>query len=166
MTGNTEPNEKQKAAAELIRVRLKQAFIMMYYVCLMAVAGLYILAFAYKIPVDRMRRQIVESTEQFEVEPHPYSFSANPVDNLTDGYMLLAAGRENTENIWLSSVNIWIDGFEEQTPNKALVAIYKYDQEPDSSFSYSRYWHGYLIFLKPALCFFNYAQIRYLMSAL
>jgi len=166
MTNINELNEKQKAAAELIRKRLKQVLILMYYVCLMAVAGLYILAFAYKIPADRMRQQIVESTEQFEVEPHPYSFSANPVDNLTDGYMLLAAGRDNTDNIWLSAVNIWIDGYEEKMPNQALVEIYKYEQEPDSSFSYSRYWHGYLIFLKPVLCFFNYAQIRYLMSAL
>lgn len=28
--------------------------------------------------------------------------------------------------------------------------------------NYARYWHGYLVFLRPMLCFFNYLQIRYI----
>lgn len=31
---------------------------------------------------------------------------------------------------------------------------------------YPRYWHGYMIFLKPLLCIFDIAQIRLLMMCL
>lgn len=32
--------------------------------------------------------------------------------------------------------------------------------EAEESFEYAKYWHGYLIFLRPLLLFFNYFQIR------
>lgn len=33
------------------------------------------------------------------------------------------------------------------------------DNKVDESFEYARYWHGYLIFLRPMLVLFNYSQI-------
>jgi len=44
------------------------------------------------------------------------------------------------------------------TPVNILAIAIDDDKLPNAE--YSRYWHGYLIFLRPLLFFFNYSQIR------
>lgn len=34
------------------------------------------------------------------------------------------------------------------------------NKDVEESFEYARYWHGYLVFLRPALVIFNIGQIR------
>lgn len=49
---------------------------------------------------------------------------------------------------------------------KELIDFVNEKESVDESFEYPRYWHGYLIILKPLLLFMNYNQIRYLIFAL
>ena len=47
-----------------------------------------------------------------------------------------------------------------------LIDFVNENENIDESFEYSRYWHGYLIILKPLLLIMNYNQIRYLFFTL
>lgn len=138
------------------------------YVAVMAIVGYLLLALVYCIPVEWMYQHMVDSTVQFAAETHPYNMADNPVDNLTDSYMLLAASHVDTEGPWKAAMDVRITGYEDQLPPNALVSIYRDGEDPtiETEFSYARYWHGYLVVLKPLLCLFNYGEIRYLMSAL
>lgn len=49
---------------------------------------------------------------------------------------------------------------------KELMDFMNDKESVDESFEYPRYWHGYLIILKPLLLIMNYNQIRYLMFIL
>lgn len=151
-----------------IQLIIYKILIPILYVAVMAIIGYLLLALVYCIPVEWMYQHMVDSTTQFAAETHPYNMADNPVDNLTDSYMLLAASHEDTESPWKAAMDICITGYEDELPPRALVSIYRDGDEPtvDTEFSYARYWHGYLIVLKPLLCLFNYGEIRYLMSAL
>lgn len=52
---------------------------------------------------------------------------------------------------------------EGKNPAETLVSVYSQEETRDviKSYSYGRYWHGYLLFLKPLLVFLNYGEIRY-----
>ncbi len=48
-----------------------------------------------------------------------------------------------------------------------IIELYdmSHSEEVYESFEYARYWHGYLIFLRPLLVLFNYQQLEILFSA-
>lgn len=48
-------------------------------------------------------------------------------------------------------------------PYETLLSLYTNSAADLHSETYARYWHGYLIFLKPLLLLFDYSSIRYLL---
>ena len=48
---------------------------------------------------------------------------------------------------------------------QVIVSCYGEGETPDMIVSYGRYWHGYMLTLKPLLSVFNYSQIRVVNAA-
>ena len=88
------------------------------------------------------------------------------LDNFTDALMLLTASHPNTGNVWKDAVCASRLEKEGANTKNTLLYVYKDDGTDTYSISYARYWHGYLVFLKPLLLFFNYGQIRSLLMFL
>lgn len=97
------------------------------------------LLLVYTIPNSAVEKNIEKSSVVFEAEGNypVLNFgdkSASQLDNFTDSLMIKGASKGN----------------------KGVV----YESMDNSD--YPRYWHGYLIFLRPLLVFFSYGSIRQL----
>ena len=148
-------------------------------------AGFALLAAAYALPASAMQDECYESVHVFlpeeRVDRDP--LTGHSQANFTDALFLLEAAYQGEEsrlnqtvaNYFRATPGLYNGTFEKTegliffgeeyvNPAKTMVDLYVY--EADSiRVSYSRYWHGYLIFLKPLLCLFNYTQIRLLWFA-
>lgn len=130
--------------------------------------GFVLLVFAYMLPTEPMKAHILESIEVFYTESvYPQvvaGFKSSQLDNETDAIMLLDAiyenGEENAVQKAAKVPRIYIDG--EHSGCRTLVRNIWEGEKTGGIMDYGRYWHGYLIFLKPLLLVFNYAEIRYL----
>lgn len=85
-------------------------------------------------------------------------------DNFTDAIMLLNAENANDENVFIEALKVERITSGDQLPTDTLIALHTGAEQEYEISSYARYWHGYLVFLKPMLLFFNYQQIRDLLS--
>ena len=130
--------------------------------------GLISLTLVYLLPTERMEQNVKSSMDIFYTEsvyPQQVSgYKATQLDNETDAIMLLGAiydgGNYSAIKQAMRAARVDIS----DVPSKCNVLI-KYaweNQEPDSVSEYSRYWHGYMLWLKPLLLFFDYADIRML----
>ncbi len=152
---------------------------------LCVVLGFVLLALAYLLPVSAMQDECYESLHAFLPEEIVKTdpLSGHDQDNFTDALLLLEAAYPGTEsltervigNYFLATPGlvgasfpdregIMFFGEEYVNPIKSFLDLYGYENG-GRSMSYSRYWHGYLVFLKPLLCLFNYDQIRLLYFA-
>ena len=123
-------------------------------------AGAVLLTAVYSIPYDAIRDNIISSAEILNEEgPYPdeYSWCMSELDNFTDGIMLSEACCE-TEGSALSRAM----SSERYMLYYGWAGIFFYlGISPIESFdSYARYWHGYLVTLKPLLTITDYSGIR------
>ena len=135
----------------------------------LALIGYILLVAVYCIPTSKMEVQMKESCDVFGKEGSYISMMSSPnskLDNFTDALMLLTASHPNTGNVWKDAV--CASRLEKGGANtkNTLLYVFKDDGTDTYSISYARYWHGYLVFLKPLLLFFNYGQIRSLLMFL
>lgn len=123
------------------------------------------LSLVYAIPTSAMGKQLNESKTIMEKESfYPSLYARQGIkasyDNFTVYYMLNLAAQ--------SGPNPFVEAlksnqyFLEQNPSEALEKAIA----GESNGSYMRYWHGYLVFLKPLLLVFNIVQIRLLCQTL
>lgn len=144
---------------------MKKKSINILILCIVLIATFFTsMSVCYMIPNNRIRWHVQESVEQFKNEgQYPRLFFGTPaaqLDNFTDAWMLnIALSADNDNPIKSSLRNDYMssDGDKVQMLEKAAY-------NPDDTIlgSYSRYWHGYLVFLRPLLLVFNYSEIRFL----
>ena len=136
-------------------------------IIVLGIIGLLLMAVVYCIPASYMQKGLEESAIIIEDEgarPYMMSSESSALDNFTDALMMLTAGHDSAdENAWSASMKCGRDKAEDLAPDETLVYIYKDKGKDCFNVEYPRYWHGYLLFLKPLLCFFNYGNIRYIM---
>ncbi len=133
-----------------------------------SVAGLAAIMTVSLIPNHLLSDHLHDSAETFEREgyrPELTPYISSELDNFTDALMLETAAQEIDETIikkaLLSYRYVGIQDGKELDPVETFSAYYgKKDNIEFAESTYARYWHGYLILLKPALIFFNYPQIR------
>ena len=149
----------------------------------LVLGGYLLLVIAYSLPTEKISENAAEAAMVFNNEgPYRqlnfgggrkeiYSFmdsmqlSGNSTqDNFTDAIMLLNAEHPNDESVFVESLKVERVTSENQLPTDTLIALHTGAEQEYGTGSYARYWHGYLIFLKPLLLFFNYQQIRYFLS--
>ncbi len=124
------------------------------------------------IPKKYIKNNVEDSIEVLLVEGHSppakvaYRFL---LDNYTDAIMLDTAYSMDSNNLLESTMfmrrgyragaNLTLNSID--TPDIPIDNLEANISETNTSyFEYFRYWHGYMIFLRPLLVFFNYSEIR------
>ena len=127
--------------------------------------GYLLLALVYCIPSEKFLMGGANSIQIFQQEgTYPTIMSGYPnsqLDNYTDGSMLNNAIYAGAENPFNKAAACYRYQYEEQNPMESFIS-YLWMDESYSVTSCPRYWHGFLIILKPLLTFMNYSDIRVL----
>ena len=146
---------------------LKKLLTLLIVLCGSIALGYLLLVLVYCIPTKKMEINLKESAAIF-VEEGTYpqkinSYIDSRLDNWTDSLMLLTAVREDSEPAYISAALNSRNLISDKNPCESLIQIYA-EKNTDNlkSVKYGRYWHGYLVFLKPLLLFFDYGEIRYI----
>lgn len=127
-----------------------------------------LMVLVYCIPTERIKENVQNSMTIYETEGDYYYWApeiqSSRLDNFTDALMLNIAMYDNSDSAVKKAMNnSYIAYSDSSSQTVALDRIINHKQEgEDNIINYSRYWHGYLIWLKPALCFFSMSEIRYI----
>lgn len=136
-------------------------------VCLLA--GFLLMIGVYMLPTGRMKSHVAESDEIFNYEGiYPqlmHGMKSSQLDNYTDALMYATAIHPgNGKILWKAMYNARYEY--EDTDMVQSLNDYANDasgKEPlRYEIGYARYWHGYLVILKPLLLFLNVSEIRLL----
>jgi hypothetical protein len=150
-------------------VNIRRILISGLVVILSALLGVVLMCAVYALPVSTIIDNVKESASVFEKEGagpklSQYSYYT-ALDNFTDALMLLNASNAEKDTLLNRALlnyrqEVIMEG-EELNPCESLVAMYcSEDVYNISTRTYPRYWHGYLIVLKPLLSVMNYQTIR------
>lgn len=163
---------------------LKRVLISAIILLCASLIGIGLLCGVYLLPVDRMNVHVSKDIdiivnegdypafgEGVFVRMHPYNINFETFflnnrgmarDNFTDAIMLGNAISNPQEKPLLDrALQVYRGDAVECQPIQSLKV--QLENENDSVMtSYPRYWHGYLVILKPLLLIFTYTQIRYL----
>ena len=127
------------------------------------VLGTLLLIGVFSIPTDRMYNNVKESTYIFDLEgtyPAIDKQISKKLDNYTDGLMLSEAVYNKEEvSVVEKAMAVYQPVIKDYSPDYTL-SIYMSKDGDYSDGSYKRYWHGFLIILKPLLLCCNYLGIR------
>ena len=125
---------------------------------------------AYALPGGPVRAHLEPSAQTIIQEglyPSYFGFKLFQMDNYTDTLMLMeAATADETDPLTAMMTNTAynVDNFETLGEDLAryLEARAAGENAPADlePFSYARYWHGYMIWLRPLLCLMPYSGVR------
>lgn len=135
------------------------------------IVGFVLLLAVFALPVEPMAQNVLASIPAFNGEwarEDSYEtlvpgYRGTQLDNSTDSAMLLHAIHENAEPITMRVA----EGYRYVADGNAFAALLAYGKSGGADLPanpIARYWHGYLVFLKPLLCFMSYLDIRMLLS--
>ena len=123
--------------------------------------GFVALLLVYAIPAHMVKAESAIKT--FSAEgPGPIlheGYISTRLDNYSDSWMINTAQYEGPEPLGHKALLNYHYEKEGKTPFDSFILSIEAKNEM-KSVSYARYWHGYLLILKPLLCFFDYATIR------
>lgn len=127
--------------------------------------GFYLLVLAYLIPINKIKENVRTSIFTFYKEQVYYmtveKYEGTKLDNYTDAIMLSNAMYDGNENAIDKAINGYrYKNNSEENPANQLIQFFVKPNMEWEKYSYARYWHGYLVFLKPALLLFEYSDIR------
>lgn len=133
------------------------------------ISGSLLLIMVFALPVEPIQRHVVSSSPVFEQEgTYPRLIESSigtQLDNFTDALMLMKAAGPRSESLIADAFDVRSPGYRDKNPNESLVA-YAHGEKPDWIGGYQRYWHGYLVILKPMLSVAKYQYIRQLNTGL
>ena len=138
------------------------------------VAVLFVLLLgACALPAQPVLEHVYDSAQTIQQEglyPEYFGFKLFQMDNYTDTIMLFEAaamGEQDPLNAMMTATAYNVDNFETMAGD---LAVYCERTIPLSTgaqkavqlvpFSYARYWHGYLIWLRPLLLLMPYTGVR------
>ena len=128
--------------------------------------GTALLTAVFLIPTDGIKENLVSSAEVISQEgTYPDTPLTGRLDNFTDSIMLLEAGHDCSDSLLEHVMLVKRDIVSDKNPVDSLTAIYLEGETEHHPVTYERYWHGYLVFLKPLLTFMDYSAIRVLNAA-
>lgn len=128
--------------------------------------GALALIVIYAFPTGRFKDNVAKSSYIFDIEEaYPeaipgYAFTR--LDNFTDSIMLGIAMYNGDEDIGEKAMANYRMVSDELGIVKSTTHYANDVKEEFYRQSYERYWHGYLVILKPLLAFFTYGEIRIL----
>jgi len=126
--------------------------------------GTVLLIAAYLLPTQEMKENARRSTAIYDYEgvyPQLMSgYKMSQLDNCTDATMVLNAIYPGSGNVVDDAMNVYRIEYRDRTPVGSLTDYANDVKKETHTVKYSRYWHGYLILLKPVLLLFDIADIR------
>ena len=127
---------------------------MLLAVALSAALGTALMIGVYALPVGRAEKNVARSAEVYREEgeyPILYRWCSSRIDGWTDAIMLMTAVDEPGGGLVDRAMGNrhWI--MEKDDPARAITEHYLDGKPYVYEFYYGRYWHGYLLFLKPLL---------------
>lgn len=142
------------------------------FVCLLLsiLAGILLMTCVYILPTGRMLTQADRSLPIFENEGTSFCWAPEEksarLDGFTDAIMLQTAVYVRDENPMKAAMrNDRMEFSEGKLDPAGSLKQYVYGNRSGYVMSYARYWHGYLLFLKPLLLFFSLSDIRMMNAA-
>ena len=142
------------------------------FVCLLLsiLAGILLITCVYILPTGRMLTQADRSLPIFENEGTSFCWAPEEksarLDGFTDAIMLQTAVYVRDENPMKAAMrNDRMEFSEGKLDPAGSLKQYVYGNRSGYVVSYARYWHGYLLFLKPLLLFFSLSDIRMMNAA-
>lgn len=130
-----------------------------------AIGGYLLLVIAFSIPTGRVNSNVTKSAAAF-TDTWPTIVnkkSMTQLDKYTDSLMLLTASNDSDKNLLTRPIHAY--HVADDNPEGILYYAISNPDKPDNhQEEYSRYWHGYMIFLKPLLVLFDYNNILILLS--
>ena len=148
------------------------AYVLISLTCAVVV-GTVLMMLVYLLPASAVRKNMNTSIYIYEQEGDYYNWApwreGSMLDNFTDSLMLNIAAFPGTGSAVIDAMkNYWVfyPELEAQVGGRRvphLLRTLKSDAYDSGTFKeYPRYWHGYLIWLKPLLCITDFANIRIL----
>ena len=133
-------------------------------------AGIVLMSCVYMLPTGRMLTQADRSLPIFENEGTSFCWAPEErsarLDGFTDAIMLQTAVYVQDENPMKAAMrNDRMEFSEGKLDPAGSLKQYVYGNRSGYVVSYARYWHGYLLFLKPLLLFFSLSDIRMMNAA-
>lgn len=127
--------------------------------------GFILMLAVYILPTEPMKRNVQRSAaEWYDEGAWPLlinGYSSSILDNFTDSLMLSIAVYDNEQFFLKEAMN---SSYAMQSVESLpFDSLYAYLQEEECyGEDYARYWHGYLVVLKPLLLLFSYSDLRVL----
>lgn len=137
-------------------------------ICVPLIGALLMIA-VYMLPTERMKGHIANSDDIFNYEGiYPQiigGYKSSQLDNYTDALMYATAIHESSGNAVHDAM---VNGRYEYADDNMVQSLNDYANDVHSKddlryeIIYPRYWHGYLVVLKPLLVLFDAGDIRML----
>lgn len=131
------------------------------------VTGFILMVAVYLLPTDRMKGHVADSSEIFNYEGiYPQiitGFKCSQLDNYTDSLMYATAIHPGNGNVVRDAMQ---NARYEYWDCNMVQALNDYANDVSDredmryEITYPRYWHGYLVILKPLLLFLDISEIR------
>ena len=133
---------------------------------LSACLGSILLIIVYSLPVAPMRENVARGTQVYNLEGNfpelAAGYRSTKLDNDTDATMLANAVYP-VSDILQDAFSVPMIGYENRSDRLySLLDYVNHVKGATYVTTYPRYWHGYLIFLKPLLLLFDFSDIRVL----
>lgn len=132
------------------------------------ILGTLSMTLVYTLPKDRMERNAKSSISVFYTESvypqQAQGYKSTQLDNETEAIMLLGAIYDGGAYSPLEQA-MRVARIDFKDTHACCVDLIQYLWEyktPDNVAEYTRYWHGYMLYLKPLLLLMDYADIRML----
>lgn len=125
--------------------------------------GTVLMTAVYMIPVDRIEDNVILSAQFLKEEGkyhNAFPWCTSRLDNFTDSIMLTEAAYDSDKPDIIEAMEAGRQHINGKAPYDSFVSHYADGAPFDSETTYSRYWHGYLVFLKPILLIADYSAIR------
>lgn len=129
------------------------------------IVGFCLLLIVYKLPVSMMEKRVNNSTEmlmeEFDSDVILNRYQGTYMGTFTDNLMLQTAIYEKgAHSVVDRALNVYRKEVSDKEWMPGVSLINYLNDRSGEEVSYPRYWHGYLVLLKPALLIFDMAELR------
>lgn len=150
---------------ENLLTELRKIFFSYVFLLFLAISGLILTC---SFPSSKLKINIASSLDILKKEwiypTYGLPFRKIILDNFTDSLMLnLSYSVDSSQPLRSAMINVYHDGKIDKD-NQILNLEKVYLKKEVKPVFYYRYWHGYLLYLRPLLLFFSYSQIRVILT--
>ena len=136
-------------------------------VVLSILIGAVLMILTYSLPTERVVQNVCEGLPLYEREGTYPSWALgehSKLDNFTDAIMLLEVTHPIKSTVDSAMLNPRFGLRQDEEPVDALIKVLRGDTTGLHEIIYPRYWHGYLVIIKPLLMVMKVNHLRMLLA--